>query len=122
MGETAECLRAVPKGITLVTKEWDGIVAGMMGIPFPPVLDGHFFTDSPARALARKNFKRTQVLLGVNKDEGHFFNVYYLSDILKNKVGLANAPFQEIHKTRVNRLSFPATWGSGNQQQCFPTQ
>ena len=89
MGETAECLRAVPKGITLVTKEWDGIVAGMMGIPFPPVLDGHFFTDSPARALARKNFKRTQVLLGVNKDEGHFFNVYYLSDILKNKVGIA---------------------------------
>ena len=60
-------------------------------IPFPPVLDGDFFTDSPARALARKNFKRTEILLGVNKEEGHYFILYYLSDILKRQVwGLTN--------------------------------
>ena len=110
MGETAECLRAVAKGMTLVTKEWDGIVAGMMGIPFPPVLDGHFFTDSPARALARKNFKRTQVLLGENKDEGHFFNVYYLSDILKNKVGLVSLYIQ-------SRMIAPPGWAPLQSKQ-----
>ena len=86
MSYTAECLREVSDPMTLVNKEWDGVVFGIMGIPFPPVLDGDFATDSPARALARRNFKRTQVLLGVNKEEGHYFILYYLSDLLKRQV------------------------------------
>ena len=49
-------------------------------------MDGNFFPDSPRRALARKNYKMTNILLGVNRDEGNYFNIYYLSDILKREV------------------------------------
>ena len=104
MSYTAECLREVSDPMTLVNKEWDGVVFGIMGIPFPPVLDGDFATDSPARALARKNFKRTQVLLGVNKEEGHYFILYYLSDLLKRQV--RNHPQRQHDESVIRILCF----------------
>ena len=59
----AHCLRRV-NATKMVNAEWDGIVYGIMGIPFAPVHDGDFFPDSPATALARENFKKTKILLG----------------------------------------------------------
>ena len=75
----------------LVEKEWNGIVFGMMGCPFTPVLDGKFFPESPAKALLRKNFKKTNILLGTNRDEGNYFLIYFLTEIFKKQVGVGAA-------------------------------
>ena len=79
------CLRNVDANL-LANNEFNAIVFGHCGFPFVPVMDGSFFPDSPRRALARKNYKMTNILLGVNRDEGNYFNIYYLSDILKREV------------------------------------
>ena len=70
----------------MVEKEWDGIVYGIMGCPFTPVLDGTFFAESPGRALKRRNFKRTSLLIGSNRNEGNYFLIYYLTNIYKKQV------------------------------------
>ena len=85
MSYMADCLREVD-ATELVNAEWNGIVYGIMGCPFTPVFDGHFFPDSPAKALKRKNFKKTSILLGTNRNEGHYFLIYYLTDIFKKQV------------------------------------
>ena len=82
---TLYCLRNVDAN-QLALNEFNAIVFGQCGFPFTPVMDGAFFPDSPRRALARKNYKMTNILLGVNRDEGNYFNIYYLSDMLKREV------------------------------------
>ena len=39
-----------------------------------------------AKAMARGNFKRCRVLLGSNTNEGHYFIMYYLTNIFKKQV------------------------------------
>ena len=34
----------------------------------------------------RKNFKKTSILLGTNLNEGHYFIIYYLTEIFKKEV------------------------------------
>ena len=73
-----ECLRRA-NATRMVNAEWDaGIALDIMACPFVPVLDGVFFPESPARALARKNFKHTKLLLGTNTNEGYYFLIYFL--------------------------------------------
>ena len=79
------CLRNVDAN-TLANNEFLAIVYGICGFPFTPVLDGDFFPESPRRALSRKNYKMANILLGVNKDEGNYFNIYYLYNILKREI------------------------------------
>ncbi|XP_077445428.1 acetylcholinesterase [Stigmatopora argus] len=43
---------------------------------FVPVVDGDFVPDTPEAMLNSGNFKDTQVLLGVNQDEGTYFLLY----------------------------------------------
>ncbi len=81
----AQCLRAVDP-VKMVNAEWNGIVYGICGMPFVPVLDGVFFPESPAKAMARGNYKKTSILLGSNTNEGHYFIIYYLTEIFKNSV------------------------------------
>ena len=81
----ASCLRQV-NATEMVNAEWDGIVYGIMGCPFTPVYDGVFFPDTPGKALQRKNFKKTSILLGTNRNEGHYFIIYYLTEIFKKEV------------------------------------
>ena len=70
----------------LANNEFLSIVYGICGMPFVPVMDGEFFPESPRRALVRKNYKMANILLGMNRDEGNYFNIYYLSDILPRQV------------------------------------
>jgi len=81
----ASCLRQV-NATSMVNAEWNGIVYGIMGCPFTPVYDGVFFPDSPEKALQRKNFKKTNILVGANRNEGNYFILYYLTNIFKNQV------------------------------------
>lgn len=43
---------------------------------FVPVIDGVVLPDNPEAMLSSGNFKDTQILLGVNQDEGSFFLLY----------------------------------------------
>ncbi|UJR24619.1 hypothetical protein I4U23_005993 [Adineta vaga] len=44
---------------------------------FVPTIDGDFIPYDPEDMLFRGDFKKCPILLGVNKDEGSYFNVYY---------------------------------------------
>ncbi|KAH9507745.1 hypothetical protein Btru_053624 [Bulinus truncatus] len=41
-----------------------------------PIVDGKFLPDHPEKMLSRGEVKNTSVLLGVNKNEGYYFDVY----------------------------------------------
>lgn len=43
---------------------------------FVPVVDGDILPDTPEAMLNSGNFKDTQILLGVNRDEGSYFLTY----------------------------------------------
>ena len=61
-----------------VYKEWNGITMGLTIGIFPPIIDGSFLDEKPAVSLKRKEFKKTNILMGANKDEGMFFIFYYM--------------------------------------------
>ncbi|XP_066565473.1 cholinesterase isoform X2 [Amia ocellicauda] len=48
----------------------------LVGTTFVPTIDGDFLTDSPDVLIHSGQFKKTDILLGVNKDEGAYFLVY----------------------------------------------
>ena len=81
---TIECLRS-KNATELVNSEWQGIAFGCAEFPFTPVIDGAFLDETPQKSLDTKNFKKTNVMMGANKDEGVFFIMYYLTDLFKNE-------------------------------------
>ncbi|CAF1008313.1 unnamed protein product [Adineta steineri] len=50
---------------------------GPVGFTFVATIDADFIPYDPERMLLQGDFKKCPVLLGVNKDEGSYFNVYY---------------------------------------------
>ncbi len=82
--DTIECLR-VKDAKEMVNKEWDGIVFGIAEFPFVPIIDGSFLDESPQTAMDTLNFKKTNVLMGANAEEGHYFIMYYLTELFKNE-------------------------------------
>ena len=81
---TIECLRS-KDSTDLVNREWDGIVFGCAEFPFVPIIDGSFLDETPQKSLDTKNFKKTNVMMGANKDEGVFFIMYYLTELFKKE-------------------------------------
>lgn len=79
---TVECLRQV-NASDLVANEWGTL--GICEFPFVPVIDGSFLDESPARSLANKNFKKTNILMGSNTEEGYYFIIYYLTELFKKE-------------------------------------
>ncbi|CAF4298893.1 unnamed protein product [Rotaria sp. Silwood2] len=49
---------------------------GPVGYTFVPTIDGDFIPYDPEQMLIKGDFKKCPILLGVNKDEGSYFNVY----------------------------------------------
>ena len=58
-------------------EEWY-IPVGISQFPFVPIVDGTFLGDMPQSLLDANNFKKTNILLGSNRDEGFYFILYYL--------------------------------------------
>lgn len=79
-----DCLRQ-KNGTLLVEKEWDGVAVGIAEFPFIPIIDGSFIDETPQTAMDAKNFKKTNVLLGANRDEGYYFILYYLTELFKKE-------------------------------------
>ncbi|KAJ8256799.1 hypothetical protein COCON_G00189510 [Conger conger] len=69
------CLRtAQPEAI--VSQQYNVLKESGVGLTFKPSVDGDFLTDLPSVLIQSGQFKKTELLLGVNKDEGTYFLVY----------------------------------------------
>uniref|UniRef100_A0A6J0U495 Carboxylic ester hydrolase n=1 Tax=Pogona vitticeps TaxID=103695 RepID=A0A6J0U495_9SAUR len=74
--ELVSCLRSKSPQ-ELIDEEWSVLpYKSIFRFSFVPVIDGDFFPDTPEAMLSTGNFKETQVLLGVVKDEGTYFLIY----------------------------------------------
>ena len=52
---------------------------------YATIIDGAFLDETPQKSMDTKNFKKTNVMMGANKDEGVFFIMYYLTELFKNE-------------------------------------
>lgn len=75
ISEVEACLqKADPKEIIRV--QYSVVRDGTISFPFVPTIDGDFLTDMPEFLLNTGQFLKTDILTGLNKDEGSFFLVY----------------------------------------------
>ncbi|XP_005096887.2 acetylcholinesterase [Aplysia californica] len=72
--ELMQCLRKADPEV-LSNNQWD-FVEKYFDTTFAPVVDGKFIPDHPVSMLARGDIKRTSVILGMNKNEGIYFDLY----------------------------------------------
>nr|AOS89450.1 acetylcholinesterase 1 [Apolygus lucorum] len=77
-----ECLRKV-NATDLVQNEWGTL--GICEFPFAPIVDGAFVDDLPRRNLANRNFKKTNIIMGSNSEEGYYFIIYYLTELFRKE-------------------------------------
>lgn len=77
-----ECLRKTNASL-LVDNEWGTL--GICEFPFVPIVDGAFVYDHPARSLATNNFKKTNIMMGSNTEEGYYFIIYYLTELFRKE-------------------------------------
>ena len=79
-----QCLQHVD-AVSMVNAEWDdvgGVISyGICAMPFVPIIDVQFLPTSPLKLLQSGNFKKTEVLLGANRDEGSYFLLYFLTHL-----------------------------------------
>uniref|UniRef100_A0A8C7D8D0 Carboxylic ester hydrolase n=1 Tax=Oncorhynchus kisutch TaxID=8019 RepID=A0A8C7D8D0_ONCKI len=98
--ELVDCLRNKPPQ-DLIDQEvmpWSAIFR----FPFVPVIDGVVLPDNPEAMLSSGNIKDTQILLGVNQDEGSFFLLYGAPGFSKdNKSLFSREDFLESGKLSV---------------------
>ncbi|KAJ8007745.1 hypothetical protein DPEC_G00097400 [Dallia pectoralis] len=74
--ELVDCLRNKHPQ-ELIDQEWQVMPwPAIFRFSFVPVIDGVVLPDNPEVMLSSGNFKDTQILLGVNQDEGSFFLLY----------------------------------------------
>ncbi|KAM5164140.1 cholinesterase [Mantella aurantiaca] len=102
--EIIACLRnktpkeIIEKSVSVITQR------SLIELNFPPTIDGDFLIDKPEHILQLGQLKKnTQILTGVNKDEGSYFLVYQLPGFSKDHESFINrTQFQESVK-----LAFP---------------
>ncbi|KAM9039452.1 cholinesterase [Sarcophilus harrisii] len=91
---------------------------------FCPTVDGDFLTDMPDNLIQRGHFKQTQLLVGVNKDEGTYFLVYGAPGFSKdNSSMISQKQFQEgiteffpgVNELGVEAIQFHYTGWSDEQ-------
>ena len=70
-----ECLRRINASVLIYNEV---APLGILEFSFVPIVDGAFLDESPKRSLATRNFKKTNILMGSNTEEGYFFIFYYL--------------------------------------------
>ncbi|KAJ8338250.1 hypothetical protein SKAU_G00372160 [Synaphobranchus kaupii] len=86
--EMVDCLRnRHPQD--LIDQEWQVLpYSSLFRFSFVPVIDGVVLPDTPEAMLSSGNFKDTQILLGVNQDEGSYFLLYGAPGFSKNNESL----------------------------------
>ena len=69
------CLQALDAAI-FTDKQWDISGLKWFDITFGPVVDGTFLISHPATLMQNGDVKLTNVIIGFNKDEGIYFDIY----------------------------------------------
>ncbi|XP_015440531.1 PREDICTED: acetylcholinesterase-like [Dufourea novaeangliae] len=78
--EAIDCL-LVKDPIDLVKNEWGTL--GICEFPFVPVIDGAFLDETPQRSLVTSSFKKANIMMGSNTEEGFYFIIYYLTELFR---------------------------------------
>ncbi|KMQ90039.1 acetylcholinesterase-like isoform x1 protein [Lasius niger] len=78
--EAIDCLQT-KDAEELVKNEWGTL--GICEFPFVPVIDGAFLDETPQRSLATTSFKKANILMGSNTEEGFYFIIYYLTELFR---------------------------------------
>ncbi|XP_076669783.1 acetylcholinesterase isoform X1 [Andrena cerasifolii] len=78
--EVTDCL-LLKDPVELVKNEWGTL--GICEFPFVPVIDGAFLDETPQRSLATTSFKKANILMGSNTEEGFYFIIYYLTELFR---------------------------------------
>ncbi|XP_005003514.1 cholinesterase isoform X2 [Cavia porcellus] len=87
----------------------------LLSVIFGPTVDGDFLTDMPETLLQRGQVKKTQILVGVNKDEGTAFLVYRVPGFSKDNNSIINrSQFQQGLK-----ICFPGASEFGRESILF---
>ena len=84
IGPTIECLRTAPAS-ELVDKEWYGITDGLIISIFVPINDGQFLEDEPSTLVKNGMFKKANIMMGSNRDEGMFHIFYHLPELFEKE-------------------------------------
>ena len=58
---------------------------GILEFSFVPIVDGTFLDETPKRSMTTRNFKKCNILMGSNTEEGYYFILYYLVHIFKRE-------------------------------------
>lgn len=97
MGPMIDCLRK-RSAEELVNNEWGTL--GICEFPFVPIIDGSFLDEMPIRSLAHQNFKKTNLLMGSNTEEGYYFILYYLTELFpkEENVGISREQYLQAVK------------------------
>nr|QVD39207.1 Acetylcholine esterase [Schistocerca gregaria] len=82
MPSVIDCLRR-KNATELVNNEWGTL--GICEFPFVPIIDGAILDETPQRSLAAKNFKKTNIMMGSNTEEGYYFIIYYLTELFRKE-------------------------------------
>ncbi|XP_048837413.1 cholinesterase-like isoform X2 [Brienomyrus brachyistius] len=91
--DVESCLRSM-QPTDLVNRQNDVVKLPLVGTTFPPTVDGVFLTDLPKVLLQFGQFSTSNLLLGVNRDEGAYFLPY-------------GAPgFSIMHESLISREDF----------------
>lgn len=92
ISDMVDCLRQIPAK-KLAGEQYSAKVTDPMDhfsyYPFTPTLDGDFIQQPPEEYLKKRNFKKTSILLGTNRDEGSFFLLYTLPELFPNQEQLS---------------------------------
>lgn len=75
-----DCLIAVDPKV-LVEGEWGTL--GICEFPFVPVIDGAFLDETPQKSMITESFKKANILMGSNTEEGFYFIIYYLTELFR---------------------------------------
>ncbi|XP_053983279.1 acetylcholinesterase-like isoform X1 [Hylaeus anthracinus] len=67
--------------VDLVKNEWGTL--GICEFPFVPVIDGAFLDETPQRSLLTASFKKANIMMGSNTEEGFYFIIYYLTELFR---------------------------------------
>ncbi|RUS91770.1 hypothetical protein EGW08_000478, partial [Elysia chlorotica] len=74
------CLQAAdPENIT--NEQWNIDGLSWFDVTFGPVVDGTFLISHPTTLMRNGDIKLTNVILGVNKDEGIYFDIYAFQEL-----------------------------------------
>ncbi|XP_031229958.1 cholinesterase [Mastomys coucha] len=94
--EMIKCLRSKDPQEILLNERFVFPSDSILSINFGPTVDGDFLTDMPHKLLQLGKMKTTQILVGVNKDEGTGFLVYGAPGFSKDNDSLiTRREFQE---------------------------